>query len=435
MKVEGGKMKKTLIKNANIVIKGNELKKQDVLLDEHEILKIADVIEDEDAKIIDADGNVLLPGLIDVHVHLREPGYEEKETIATGTKAAAHGGFTTIMAMPNIIPYPDDVDVIKPYLKKIAEDACVHVLPYACITKQEAGKQLVDMKAIKQLGIYAFSDDGVGVANDAIMKEAMCKSAQENIMIVAHTEDMKYRLPKACMHEGKQNKKLHLVGIPSACESQQFLRDLKLVEETKAHYHVCHMSAKESVEYLRTYKAKGLDVSGEVTVHHLLLNEEDVKFDANYKMNPPLRSKEDQDALLQGLIDGTIDMIANDHAPHTKEEKDKGMEASPFGIVSIETAFPLLYTNLVLTNKVTLKDLITWMSEQPAKRFNMARKGKLAVGYASDVTLIDIKTRKRIDKTTFYSKGKNTPFDGWMCTGYPVMTFVDGNIVYKEDKR
>lgn len=428
-------MGKTLIKQASLLYKGNDLVVQDVLFDEFGILQIADTICDEEANCIEAQGKLLIPGLIDVHVHLREPGYEHKETIATGSKAAAKGGFTTIMAMPNVIPVPDCVDVMRTYLEKIKQDACIHVLPYASITKQEKGQEVVDMHALKQLGITAFSDDGVGVAKAEVMLAAMERSKREDVLIVAHTEDMNYRLPKACMHEGIRNHELGYLGIPSACEYEQIRRDLLLVEETGAHYHICHMSAKESVELLKNAKEKGLDVSGEVTVHHLLLNEMDVQDDANFKMNPPLRGKQDQEALLQGLREGIIDLIANDHAPHSTTEKAKGMVESPFGIVSIESAFPLLYTYLVKTGKVTLEELITWMSEAPAKRFRMERKGKLKEGYASDLVLVDLETCKAIDPKEFASKGSNTPFTGWQCYGWPVMTIVDGNIIYKEETK
>lgn len=428
-------MKRKLIKQASICDHDNHLVVKDVLLDEYGILKIADELYDDEAEVIPADGKVLMPGLIDVHVHLREPGYEQKETIETGTLAAAHGGFTTIMAMPNVIPVPDDTDIMKAYLAYIKEHALVHVIPYASITKGEKGKQIVDMHALKQLGISAFSDDGVGVANDEIMMQAMEQSAQEDILIVAHTEDMNYRKPKACMHEGIRNQELGYIGIPGACEYEQIRRDLMLVEETHAHYHICHMSARESVDLLAAAKEKGLDVSGEVTVHHLLLNEMDVQDDANYKMNPPLRAKEDQEALLEGLRNGVIDMIANDHAPHTAAEKAKGMEESPFGIVSIETAFPLLYTNLVKKGLITLEELIYWMSEAPAQRFKMERKGALKEGYAADLVLVDLETIKPVDSESFYSKGCNTPFIGWECSGWPVMTIVDGEIVYKEETR
>ncbi|RGC50860.1 dihydroorotase [Absiella sp. AM29-15] len=424
-----------LIKNANILQADHTYCKMDVAYDETGIKEIKEHLEIEADEIIDANGLVLLPGLIDVHVHLREPGNEHKETIKTGTMAAAHGGFTTVMAMPNVIPYPDNVETMKAYLQKIKEDAIVNVIPYGCITKGEKSKELSDIAGLSKLGIHAFSDDGVGVASKDMMKAAMEACKKENAMIVAHTEDMDYRKPGACMHEGIRNKELGYIGIPSACEYAQMLRDLKLAKETGVKYHVCHMSAKESVQYLKEYKDMGVDCSGEVTVHHLLLNEMDVE-NPNHKMNPPLRGKDDQEALIQGLLDGTIDMIANDHAPHSEEEKNKGMVESPFGIVSIETAFPLLYTHFVKdTGRFTMNQLVHFMSEAPAKRFGFEKKGKLAPGYDADMILVDIDHKQTIDKEKFFSKGKNTPFDGWEVYGNIVTTIVNGTIVYKEERK
>lgn len=424
-----------LIKNANILQGDHTYRKMDVAYDETGIKEMKEHLDIDAEEIIDANGLVLLPGLIDVHVHLREPGNEHKETIKTGTMAAAHGGFTTVMAMPNVIPYPDNVETMKAYLQKIKEDAIVNVIPYGCITKGEKSKELSDIAGLSKLGIHAFSDDGVGVATKDMMKQAMEACKKENAMIVAHTEDMDYRKPKACMHEGIRNKELGYIGIASACEYAQMLRDLKLAQETGVKYHVCHMSAKESVHYLKEYKEKGVDCSGEVTVHHLLLNEMDVE-NPNHKMNPPLRGKDDQEALIQGLLDGTIDMIANDHAPHSEDEKNKGMVESPFGIVSIETAFPLLYTHFVKdTERFTMNQLIHFMSEAPAKRFGFDKKGKLAPGYDADMVLVDIDHKQTIDKEKFFSKGKNTPFDGWEVYGNIVTTIVNGTIVYKEERK
>lgn len=423
-----------LIRQAKLA-QGEETALKDVLFDTSGIVKIEDHIDESEAdEVVDANGCYLLPGLIDVHAHLREPGYEHKETIATGTMAAAHGGFTTIMAMPNIIPYPDNTKTMQSYLKKIQQDAHVNVIPYGCITKGEKSMELCDMQGLSELGIHAFSDDGVGVSSADMMEQAMETCHALDGMIVAHTEDMKYRQPKACMHEGIRNKELGLIGIPSACEYEQLHRDLKLAEKTGCRYHVCHMSAKESVQYLREYKAKGVNCSGEVTAHHLLLNEMAVE-NPDHKMNPPLRSEEDRQALLQGLMDGTIDMIANDHAPHSEEEKNRGMEGSPFGIVALETAFPLLYTRFVKEEKLwTLAQLIHWMSEAPAKRFGMQRKGVLAPGYDADMILVDFNHEFAIDKTKFYSMGHNTPFDGWRCYGRVEKTYVNGNVVYDREE-
>lgn len=419
-----------VIKNAKIVTRENETKIQDLLIEEGKIKRIADhIIASE--KVYDACYQLVLPGGIDVHVHLREPGFSHKETICSGSKAAAKGGYTTIMAMPNVLPYPDHVEVVKQYQKKLQEDAVVNVIPYACITVQEKGKELVDMKALKeQCGIYAFSDDGVGVQNDSIMKDALQMAYEQDVMLVAHTEDMRFRKPKACVHEGSNAKRHDWVGIPSECEWVAVERDLQLALEMKAAYHICHMSTKESVALLRKYKALGANVSGEVTTHHLLLNEDSV-VDPNYKMNPPLRSKEDQEALIQGLLDGIIDFVANDHAPHTEEEKSVAMDKAPFGVVALETSIPLLYTHFVKQGKMSLEMFQNVISSYPAKRFGFSTKGCLAEGYDADLIVLSDECRK-IEKKKFVSMGKNTPFEGVECQGFVCMTMVNGNIVYEE---
>ncbi|MCI8540574.1 MAG: dihydroorotase [Erysipelotrichaceae bacterium] len=429
-------MSKILIKGALICPRDNELIQRDVLLDESGILKIAAQIEEDKAQVIEAHGCLLAPGLIDVHVHLREPGYTHKETIASGTMAAAHGGFTTIMAMPNLNPVPDDPKCMESYQTLLAQQAQVHVLPYASITKGEQGETLVDFAALKKMGIHAFSDDGVGVASDEIMLEAMRQSAAHDILLAAHTEDMRYRKPNACIHAGEQANQWGLVGIPSACEYEPIKRDLLLAQQTKAHYHICHMSTKESVALLKQAKESGADVSGEVSAHHLLLNELDMSQDANYKMNPPLRTKQDQQALMEGIQSGVIDLIASDHAPHTQAEKALGMVKAPFGIVGLETSFALLYTHLVKQGIISLARLLELMSFAPAKRFRMHRKGVLKEGYAADLALFDLHTQESIDPDHFYSKGHNTPFGGWNVFGTTYMTIVSGRIVYrKEDEK
>ncbi len=420
-----------LIKNARLIKKDNGTIVQDIMIHNGKIIRIADMI-DADCESYDANSNLVIPGVIDVHVPLREPGYTHKETIKTGTMAAAKGGYTTIMAMPNVLPFPDSVDVMMAYQEKIKHDALVNVYPYACITKAEAGREVVDMEALKALGVNAFSDDGVGVQHVDMMCEAMSKAHEHDVMIVAHTEDMHYRKPTACMHAGKQAKKMGLIGIPSECEWKQIERDLKLAYELKAKYHVCHMSAKESVDLLRKYQIMGADVSGEVTTHHLLLTEEDVT-NANHKMNPPLRSKQDRQALLDGIADGTISIIANDHAPHSEQEKAKGMVESPFGIVALETSIPLLYTNFVKKGIWTLETFQNLIATNPAKRFGFASKGKIKEGFDADLVVLG-ETEKAIDKEQFVSKGKNTPFDGYVCEGFPMMTMVNGKIVYQETK-
>lgn len=422
-----------LLKNVHVLENNRQVLKE-ILFDETGILKIAEQIDAPEAEVIDGKEMTALPGLIDVHVHLREPGFAYKETIDTGTMAAAAGGFTTIMAMPNVQPYPDSTEVMEAYLQKIEADAHVHVIPYATITKAESGKEVVDMAALAKMGIRAFSDDGVGVQSGDVMEEAMKQSHALGTMIVAHTEDMSYRKPGAYMHEGTESKARGVAGIPSACEWKQLERDLKLVEKTGAHYHCCHVSAKESVQLLREYRSRGCDVSGEVTAHHLLLCDRDV-VDANWKMNPPLRGEADRKALIRGLQEGALSLIANDHAPHSEEEKKRPLEAAPFGIVSLETAFPLLYTKLVLTGIVSLKQLVNWMSTAPAERFGLARRGRLEEGYASDFTLVDLNEEYIINRNHFLSKGRNTPFHGWRVKGKIKATYVDGTCVYEEGKQ
>lgn len=422
-----------LLKNVHVLENNRQVRKE-ILFDETGILKIAEQIDAPEAEVIDGKEMTALPGLIDVHVHLREPGFAYKETIDTGTMAAAAGGFTTIMAMPNVQPYPDSTEVMEAYLHKIEADAHVHVIPYATITKAESGKEVVDMAALAKMGIRAFSDDGVGVQSGDVMEEAMKQSHALGTMIVAHTEDMSYRKPGAYMHEGTESKARGVVGIPSECEWKQLERDLKLVEKTGAHYHCCHVSAKESVQLLREYRSRGCDVSGEVTAHHLLLCDRDV-VDANWKMNPPLRGEADRKALIRGLQEGALSLIANDHAPHSEEEKKRPLESAPFGIVSLETAFPLLYTKLVLAGIVSLKQLVNWMSTAPAERFGLARRGRLEEGYASDFTLVDLNEEYIINRNHFLSKGRNTPFHGWRVKGKIKATYVDGTCVYEEGKQ
>ncbi len=421
-----------LIKNAKIVIKDNQTKIVDILVEQGKIIRIADIIDFDTDDMIDAKEQLCIPGAIDVHAHLREPGYTHKETIISGTRAAAKGGFTTMMAMPNVVPYPDNESMMKDYLIKIKEEALVNVIPYACITKEEKGHSLVDMKAMKELGITCFSDDGIGVASATMMRDAMTLATEQGVMIVAHTEDMDYRTTYACVHEGIQNKKLGLVGIPSECEWKQVERDLELAKETGCAYHICHMSSKKSVELLRAYKAKGANVSGEVTTHHLVLTEEDVE-NTNHKMNPPLRSKEDRESLIAGLLDGTIDFVANDHAPHSEDEKDKPMNIAPFGIVALETSMALLYTYFVKKNIFTLQQFVEFTSTNAAIRFGMENKGKVEEGSDADLILIKDVTAT-IDKYKFESKGINTPFHNYEIQGDIELTMVNGSIVYTKEK-
>ncbi|BDG35076.1 dihydroorotase [Saccharococcus caldoxylosilyticus] len=384
-------------------------------------------------EVIDVQGKLISAGLIDLHVHLREPGGEAKETIATGTLAAAKGGFTTVAAMPNTNPVPDTKEQMEWLCERIRETAYVNVLPYAAITVRQQGEELTDFAALKEAGAFAFTDDGVGVQSAGMMYEAMKRAAMLDMAIVAHCEDNTL-INHGIVHDGEFARRYKLNGIPSVCESVHIARDVLLAEATGCHYHVCHISTKESVRIVRDAKRAGIRVTAEVTPHHLLLCDEDIPGpDANYKMNPPLRSKEDRAALIEGLLDGTIDFIATDHAPHTEAEKQKGINAAPFGIVGLETAFPLLYTHLVETNILTLKQLIDLLTVKPAGCFGLPL-GKLAVGERADITVIDLEAEETIDPQTFASKGKNTPFAGWTCKGWPVMTFVGGKLVWRKGR-
>ena len=380
-------------------------------------------------KTIDGQDALITPGLIDVHVHLREPGFTYKETIQTGSEAAARGGFTTICAMPNTNPVPDTVEKFEELQALIKKDAVVKVLHYAPITTGLKSDELVDQPGLLAAGAFAFTNDGVGVQTAGTMYLAMVEAAKNNTAIVAHTEDDSL-LFGGVMHKGKISEKLNLPGILSITEASQIARDVLLSEATGAHYHVCHVSTKESVRVIRDAKKAGIHVTAEVTPHHLLLSEEDIPSDtAIYKMNPPLRGTDDREALIEGLLDGTIDFIATDHAPHSAEEKSGSMVGAPFGIVGSETAFQLLYTHFVKTGKFTLLQLIDWMSTKPAEVFNL-NAGSLEVGAPADLALFNLTEEKEIDAKDFKSLSSNTPFIGWKVVGNTVMTLVDGKVVY-----
>ncbi|WP_442599435.1 dihydroorotase [Neobacillus sp. D3-1R] len=421
-----------LIKKANLLTdKGLEV--VDVLIKDGKIEHIAQEINVSSEETFDAQGLLLTPGFIDLHVHLREPGGEKKETIETGTKAAAKGGFTTIAAMPNTRPVPDCKEQLNWLNEKIKETAHVRVLPYASITIRELGQELTNFTELKEAGAFAFTDDGVGIQSAGMMLEAMKIAAKLNKAIVAHCEDNTL-INKGCVHEGIFSNENGLNGIPSVCESVHIARDVLLAESAGCHYHVCHISTKESVRVVRDAKKAGIKVTAEVTPHHLLLSEEDIpSLDANFKMNPPLRGAKDRLALIEGLIDGTIDFIATDHAPHTQEEKAEGMQLAPFGIVGLETAFPLLYTNLVKKEIITLQQLIEFLTLKPAEAFNLPF-GKIEVGRTADLVLIDLEREESINPEEFLSKGKNTPFENWICQGWPVMTMVEGKIVWTKER-
>jgi dihydroorotase len=422
---------KILIQNASYIASNGENKQSDILIENGIITKIDNKIETVVDRKIDAEGLVVSPGFIDLHVHLREPGGEKKETIETGTLAAARGGFTTLAAMPNTRPVPDSKEQMDWLQGRIQETGKVRVLPYASITVRQLGRELTDFEALKNAGAFAFTDDGVGIQSASMMLEAMYKAAEVNMAIVAHCEENTL-INKGCVHEGSFSKRNGLNGIPSVCESVQIARDVLLAETADCHYHVCHVSTKESVRVIRDAKRAGVKVTAEVTPHHLLLTQDDIPgLDPNYKMNPPLRDVSDRDALIEGLLDGTIDFIATDHAPHTSEEKSEGMELAPFGIVGLETAFPLLYTHFVLKNIISLKQLINYMTKKPAESFGLPF-GKIEVGAPADIVLLNLEEEKEINPEEFLSKGKNTPFTGWKCKGWPELTIAAGKIVWEK---
>ncbi|WP_191561772.1 dihydroorotase [Metabacillus idriensis] len=422
-----------IIKNGRILDSSGADKKADILIQDGIITQIEENIQKETAQIIDAKGNLVSPGFVDLHIHLREPGGEHKETIETGTKAAAAGGFTTVAAMPNTKPVPDNSEQMNWLQNRIKETASVRVLPYASITARQAGKELTDFKSLKQAGAFAFTDDGVGVQSAGMMFEAMKKAAGIGASIVAHCEDNSL-IYKGALHDGEFAKRNGINGIPSICEAVQIARDVLLAEAAGCHYHVCHISTKESVRVVRDAKKAGINVTAEVTPHHLLLCDEEIPgLDTNYKMNPPLRGSDDKRALIDGLLDGTIDFIATDHAPHTEEEKAESINLAPFGIVGLETAFPLLYTRFVESNEWTLKQLIDYLTIKPCEAFNLPF-GKLEVGSPADLTIIDLEEVKEIEPEAFLSKGKNTPFGGWKCKGWPIATIAQGQLVWEKER-
>ncbi|MCW4357770.1 dihydroorotase [Bacillus altitudinis] len=422
-----------LIKNGFILTSTGERVQQDIRVEGKVIQAMGHLEREDGEEVIDAAGLFVSPGLIDLHVHLREPGGEKKETIETGSKAAARGGYTTIAAMPNTRPVPDTKEQMEWLMNRIKETSSVRVLPYASITTRQIGEEMTDFAALKEAGAFAFTDDGVGIQTAGMMYEAMKKAASLDQAIVAHCEDNSL-IYGGCVHEGDFSKANGLNGIPSICESVHIARDVLLAEAANCHYHVCHISTKESVRVVRDAKKAGIRVTAEVSPHHLLLCDADIPgLDTNYKMNPPLRGAEDREALIEGLLDGTIDFIATDHAPHTEEEKNETMQRAPFGIVGLETAFPLLYTRFVKTGEWTLKELVDYMTIKPAEAFALPY-GKLEEGQIADITMIDLNKEMAIDKKSFLSKGQNTPFDKLTVSGWPVMTLASGKVVYEEGR-
>ena len=371
----------------------------------------------------DSPRYTVFPGFCDVHVHFREPGFSYKETMVSGSRASARGGYTAVCTMPNLNPVPDSVEHLQQQLKLIEDGACIHVYPYGAITVGEKGEQHADLEGMAPY-VIGFSDDGRGVQNDEMMRAAMVRAKALGKMIVAHCE-VNELLRGGYIHDGEYAKAHGHRGICSESEWLQIQRDLKLVEEIGCAYHVCHISTKESVEIIRQAKARGVDVTCETGPHYLVMDDSDLQEDGRFKMNPPLRSREDREALVQGILDGTIDMIATDHAPHSAEEKAKGLEKSAFGVVGIETAFPICYTYLVKTGVISLEKLIDLLVKNPRERFG--------IPMTLDFSVWDLEDSYTVDPSQFLSMGKATPFEGWQVNGKCLLTVCDGKVVYQAE--
>ena len=419
-----------LLKNAVVMMNGT-MTKGDVFVRGGRVVSVGAAVSAPSAQVFDFSNNVVvLPGFVDVHVHLREPGFSYKETMETGTASAARGGYTTVCAMPNLNPVPDSLDNLKVQLSRIAEGASIDVLPYGAITVGEKGEVLADMEAMAEY-VAAFSDDGRGVQSEDMMRQAMMKAKSLGKIIAAHCEDNDL-LHGGYIHDGVYAKAHGHRGICSESEWGQIKRDLKLVEEIGCAYHVCHISTKESVQLIREAKARGVNVTCETAPHYLILTDEDLQEDARFKMNPPLRSKEDRAALIEGIVDGTIDMIATDHAPHSAEEKGRGLEKSAMGVVGLETAFAAMYTYLVKTGIITMERLVELMHTAPCRRFGIG--SELKEGGIANFTVFDLEKSYMVDPSEFKTMGRATPFTGMELFGRCLLTMKDGAIVWQEEE-
>jgi dihydroorotase len=417
---------KLLIKNAQVA--GIN---QAILIEKGHIIAIGPEVNDSDAQVFDAHHHTVLPGLVDVHVHFRDPGLTYKEDTTTGTKAAAHGGFTSVCVMPNVKPVVDSPHTLLQQLKLNQIKGVIHTYQYGAITKELIAYKVTDFEQMAALGAIGFTNDGHGVQSAETMYLAMQAAKKVHKPLIAHVEDDSM-INGGVMNAGPRAKELGLPGMTSMSEAGQLARDLVFAKHTGAHYHVAHISTKESVELVRIAKERGVHVTAEVSPHHLLLDDEMITGDdPMMKMNPPLRSPEDRRALIAGLLDGTIDMIATDHAPHSVKEKNGSMRDASFGIVGLETAFSLMYTHFVKSGLVKLDTLIKWMSTNPAQLFNLSA-GRLLVGQPADLTIMDLDTPYEINAESFLSKGKNSPFIGEKVWGKTIATFVDGKIVYQD---
>ncbi|MCS9984707.1 dihydroorotase [Weissella paramesenteroides] len=424
-------MGQLLIKNARHLIHDNELKMQDVLIDDGKIVEIADKVTTPATRTIDAHGALLTPGLVDVHVHFREPGFAYKETVATGSLAAARGGFTTVLAMPNLNPVPATQAAFQQIKANNEANGRVHIYQYAAISEGLTAEDVSDMTSLAADGAIAFTNDGKGVQTAATMLTAMQAAAKVNRPLVAHVEDESL-VHGGVMNLGKRSRELGLPGIDPLAESSQLARDLVIAKATGVHYHVAHISTKESVNLVRFAKSQGVRVTAEVSPHHLLLDETHITGDnAYFKMNPPLRTPADRAAVIAGLLDGTIDMIATDHAPHSREEKQGSFIGAAFGITGIETSFQLMYTHFVKSGIATLEQLLNWMVVQPSRAFKLPGNHELTIGAPADMALFDIDHEHTVTADEFASKGVNTPFIGATIYGQTLLTVVDGQIAYE----
>ena len=419
-----------LLQNAQILSSGGVFRAADVLLSGGRIVSIGDRIScPADAVSIDLHKAVLFPGFVDVHVHLREPGFSYKETILTGTLAAAHGGFAHVAAMPNLDPVPDCAAALAVQRAIIEKDALVHVHPYGAVSVGEKGERLADLEGLAP-GVIAFSDDGRGVQSESLMREAMMRCRRLGKILAAHCEDNSL-LHGGYIHDGAYARAHGHRGICSESEWGPIARDLKLAEQTGCAYHVCHVSTKESVALIRAAKRRGVDVTCETAPHYLTFTDEDLQEDGRFKMNPPLRAREDRDALIEGLLDGTIDMLVTDHAPHSREEKARGLDKSAMGVVGLETSFAASYTALVQTGILPLGKLVDLMHGAPMRRFGCGTE--LAEGQPADLTAFDLTKTYTVDPETFLTMGRATPFAGRALTGVCKLTMIGGEPVWKEE--
>ena len=419
-----------LLQNAQLLSSGGVFRAADVLLSGGRIVSIGDRIScHADAVSIDLHKAVLFPGFVDVHVHLREPGFSYKETIRTGTLAAAHGGFAHVAAMPNLDPVPDCAAALAVQRAIIEKDALVHVHPYGAVSVGEKGERLADLEGLAP-GVIAFSDDGRGVQSESLMREAMMQCRRLGKILAAHCEDNSL-LHGGYIHDGAYAHAHGRRGICSESEWGPITRDLRLAEQTGCAYHVCHVSTKESVALIRAAKRRGVDVTCETAPHYLTFTDEDLQEDGRFKMNPPLRAREDRDALIEGLLDGTIDMLVTDHAPHSREEKAQGLEKSAMGVVGLETSFAASYTALVQTGILPLGKLVDLMHGAPMRRFGCGTE--LAEGQPADLTAFDLTKTYTVDPETFLTMGRATPFAGRALTGVCKLTMIGGEPVWKEE--